>query len=713
MAPARSSLVRAPLAAALWLLCLRCAQEVDAVIPTGRVAFQVSALKPQFAGLFCAPSRNSGWGVSLPETQNSRWKHIHLLSDRTPANADGCAYYSLPVSLPMQRMLAASDPHSGHEAVTRKGNLTTLVVADRGNCSFVQKALLAQAAGARGLVIRGTRKAVYEAILASNNGSSTNTTASRSTDATLSVTEKPPFDYDCSRGESFVATLADPVWTTDDAKCSQHSGQCASKMCIPTGKVDVKKGGHQLCCLWDTYILMGANHTQAKSISIPVVYMTIADGKQIERSLRSYPDLLIRTFQREVPLVDVSSVLLWVIGVMTALCASYYSASADRRQWLQRMNPTLTERKPQQLQPQQQESEGDIWELDTKHAIGFIISAGVFLTVFYYVKLGGIIPILFCISATGTMSQLVMAPLLDYMFPSVASRQLTLPVLGDTVALSEVLGLISSASLAVVWYLNRRTCWYLQDVFGISLCFIFLSTVQLPNLKVATLLLSLAFIYDIFFVFISPAIFGSSVMEDVATGGPAAYTRSDYPGLDYCERYPEYPACIDPEPMPMLLVLPRIMDWVGGVSMLGLGDIIIPGMLLSFALRFDYSPKSLGENYYRSVCIGYAVGLGMANIAVTVMQMGQPALMYLVPTTLGSLLTLAWMNGDLRAMWTTGVGLHDSDDKRSDGEADDEEAGYNSVHHRVGASPGLLGSNAAVNDSSVRDNAPLLGSSSP
>lgn len=686
------------------------ANAVESVIPTGRIAFQLLAQRPEFAGLYCAPSRNAGWGVSLPESQNSRWKHIRLLADAQPANADGCVEYMLAsLSSAQTSRRLGTHAHGEHTTVAaaavprQKVNLSTLIVADRGNCSFVQKALIAQRAGAKGLVVRGTRRAAYEAILAARNGSAhDNTTA-------LATSERPPFDYDCTRGESFVPALADPAWATDDAQCSRNS-RCASKMCIPTGAVD--RRGHQVCCLWDTHVLMGANLSEARNVSIPVVFVTIADGQQLARSVERYPELLIRTYQREVPLVDIASVLLWVIGVATALGASYYAAAADRRQWLLRTNPNAVERKQEREQQQQQSSHdsSDVWEIDTKHAIGFIVSAGLFLTVFYYVKIGGVIPILFALSAAGTLTQLVVAPSLDHLVPAIASRELTVPVLGDTVALSEVLGLVISGSVALVWYVHRRTYWALQDVFGISLCFVFLKTVQLPNLKVATLLLSLAFVYDVFFVFISPAIFGSSVMEDVATGGPAAYTRSDYPGLDYCERYPSYAPCVDPEPMPMLLVLPRILDWVGGVSMLGLGDIILPGLLLSFALRFDYSPKSLGENYYQSLCIGYAVGLGMANIAVTVMQTGQPALMYLVPTTLGTLLVRAWTTGDFRAMWS-GAGLVDSSDngdaKRSDEELDNEEAGGFAADRSTSAHRAQ-----AVNDSgSARDSAPLLGSS--
>eukprot|EP00960_Hanusia_phi_P033667 750586-Hanusia_phi.AAC.1 len=41
-----------------------------------------------------------------------------------------------------------------------------------------------------------------------------------------------------------------------------------------------------------------------------------------------------------------------------------------------------------------------------------------------------------------------------------------------------------------------------------------------------------------------------------------------------------------PEMIPMLLVVPK--DWAGGVTLLGLGDVVLPGLLVSFALRVDY-----------------------------------------------------------------------------------------------------------------------------
>lgn len=48
---------------------------------------------------------------------------------------------------------------------------------------------------------------------------------------------------------------------------------------------------------------------------------------------------------------------------------------------------------------------------------------------------------------------------------------------------------------------------------------------------------------------------------------------------------------------------------------------------------------------------GYAIGLMMANLAVYLMEMGQPALLYLVPCTLGVFSLVSFREGTLRHMW--------------------------------------------------------------
>ena len=126
---------------------------------------------------------------------------------------------------------------------------------------------------------------------------------------------------------------------------------------------------------------------------------------------------------------------------------------------------------------------------------------------------------------------------------------------------------------------------------------------RLPNIKISFVLLSLAFLYDIFWVFISPYFFSSSVMQTVAQGGSTN------------------------ESVPMLLRLPRLNDQLGGQTMLGLGDIALPGLLISYLLRFDYQ-MGYGwvRGYFGMGVVGYGVGLLLTYVALVVMRSGQPAL---------------------------------------------------------------------------------------
>ena len=206
--------------------------------------------------------------------------------------------------------------------------------------------------------------------------------------------------------------------------------------------------------------------------------------------------------------------------------------------------------------------------------------------------------------------------------------------------------------------------WILQDAFAVCLVVLFLQVVRLGSIKVAAVLLCCAFAYDVFFVFLSPLVFGSSVMIKVAIGdGPAA-------DADYCEKYADDPKC-RPTSLPFLLQIPRVDDYMGGAAMLGLGDLVLPGLIVAFAARYDVStgrgaaprapsrgpcaelraPAPLAHPYYRLMVIGYAVGLMMANVAVYAMDMGQPALLYLVPCTLGAFCVKAKREGELAMMW--------------------------------------------------------------
>jgi Signal peptide peptidase len=207
--------------------------------------------------------------------------------------------------------------------------------------------------------------------------------------------------------------------------------------------------------------------------------------------------------------------------------------------------------------------------------------------------------------------------------------------------------------------------WITQDILGACMCIMFLSLIKLNSMRVASILLMVAFFYDIFFVFVTPLIFkGESVMITVATsGGPPKADPS------WCEKYPDDANCQGGDPLPMLLTVPRIDDYQGGASLLGLGDIVLPGLLLSFAARLDAAKNYMGvaggggsalkqssccpcpTGYFVPLIVAYAIGLFMANAAVYLMNMGQPALLYLVPMCLGTMCFMGWRRSELACLW--------------------------------------------------------------
>jgi signal peptide peptidase-like protein 3 len=172
-------------------------------------------------------------------------------------------------------------------------------------------------------------------------------------------------------------------------------------------------------------------------------------------------------------------------------------------------------------------------------------------------------------------------------------------------------------------------------------------------------------VYDIFWVFFSEQFFGANVMVSVATqqaSNPAHTVANslNLPGLQSISKKLE---------LPVKLVFPRSLlgGPVGGGSraefmMLGLGDMAIPGMLLALVLCFDYRrnrelgndtklPVMRGCKYVWHALSGYTTGLIAALAAGILTRLPQPALLYLVPSTLGPVIFIAWIRSELKELW--------------------------------------------------------------
>jgi minor histocompatibility antigen H13 len=118
-------------------------------------------------------------------------------------------------------------------------------------------------------------------------------------------------------------------------------------------------------------------------------------------------------------------------------------------------------------------------------------------------------------------------------------------------------------------------------------------------------------------------------------------------------------------------------------SILGLGDIVIPGIFVSLCLRFDFlkalniekaaelaekERKGKGETnsfmklithtansaprtYFATVLVGYLIAIVTTVVIMIIYDHGQPALLYLVPGCLISVFSMALLRGEFTKLW--------------------------------------------------------------
>ncbi|CAN4119764.1 unnamed protein product [Withania somnifera] len=140
-----------------------------------------------------------------------------------------------------------------------------------------------------------------------------------------------------------------------------------------------------------------------------------------------------------------------------------------------------------------------------------------------------------------------------------------------------------------VWYAKQKH-WLANNVLGLAFCIQGIEMLSLGSFKTGAILLGGLFVYDIFWVFFTP------VMVSVAKSFDA----------------------------PIKLLFPTA-DAKRPFSMLGLGDIVIPGIFVALALRFDVS-RGRSPNTSR------------------------PALLYIVPAVIGFLAVHCIWNGDVKPL---------------------------------------------------------------
>lgn len=231
--------------------------------------------------------------------------------------------------------------------------------------------------------------------------------------------------------------------------------------------------------------------------------------------------------------------------------------------------------------------------------------------------------------------------------------------------------------------------WWLTNFLGFSFCYGSLQFMSPSTFATGSLILGSLFFYDIYFVFFTPLMVTVATKLDVPI--KLLFPRPPGPG--------EEPDAVS-------------------LAMLGLGDIVVPGMMIGLALRFDlflyykrkgiqkalaegkgktfvkpqyqsatggwgeqfwarlrpsnepeleppyHDARSFPKTYFKASLVGYTAGMITTLLAMQYSKHAQPALLYLVPGVLISLWGTALLKGDFRSMWEFSDAEEDEEDDK-------------------------------------------------
>ena len=499
----------------------------------------------------------------------------------------------------------------------------TIMLVPRGECTFQRKARNAQMLGAEAIVIYGTLASRYSVNKTNHEDEKYPEYSTKDI-----IWPQKYFDYDCEKGRAEVpapdvrlkplpynADFDDPLLSgdTDDNLCRLYSPtqlrSCDSKMCLLTGQIVDGESKFEACCAWDLHVWLYSDPDSNETVSIPAAFLTAQEGLKLLKDVKAGP-VEIALYSRYRPEYNISSILIWMLGVFVASFAAYLSAGDYHhkiRRVLRRARARAAEPEPNADGRDGKDSGGvasshgalterrisnqdrpisiqeESLELLPIHALAFLVMASSGLFILFFFKIYNFVKVMYAFGCSSAVVQVIFQPLVQRIAKHRGFRDFivlrTNTVDFGDISYLDIIAFMLGYSLGFLWLYvafsvphpdENTFFWVMQDIMGTCMCIVFLGIIKLNSIRVAAILLTAAFFYDVFMVFVTPYIFsGKSVMITVATsGGPPKADPS------WCEKYPNDRDCKGGDPLPMLLTVPRIGDYLGGSSLLGLGDIV-------------------------------------------------------------------------------------------------------------------------------------------
>jgi minor histocompatibility antigen H13 len=279
-----------------------------------------------------------------------------------------------------------------------------------------------------------------------------------------------------------------------------------------------------------------------------------------------------------------------------------------------------------------------------------------------------------------------------------------LDVNGPVTLLNAAAGVGSLAAISYNHFIDKP--WWLTNLQGFAVSYTALQVMSPTTFATGSLILTGLFFYDIWAVFFTPLMV--TVAKNLDQPIKLLFPRPDAPGAEGKPPVKSY-------------------------SMLGLGDIVLPGLMIGLALRFDLhmyylrkqkiaaaksgedskaggdvvkadyhnvtghwgsriwtfgleksllpeplATASFPKPYFVASLVGYVAGMIATLLVMSIWQHAQPALLYLVPGILVSIWSTALVRGEVKQMWNyeeeVGGGAATEDDaKKSDSDSDSKD----------------------------------------
>ncbi|XP_064471142.1 signal peptide peptidase-like 2A [Ornithodoros turicata] len=388
-------------------------------------------------------------------------------------------------------------------------------------------------------------------------------------------------------------------------------------------------------------IIFDSNDT--RHLGIVVGFVPDTTAVSLLSLMKPKQPLMVKMFTKKNLAFDFSLVIIWVVAVFTVAVGSYWSGLVKHELYQHEVGRcTSTTHATEGDDRTVSKAENPLDEESSLNVSPilvtlFVICMGAMLLLLYFFFQYLVFFIIGMFALASVVSIIGVLEPFIYMIPIGTTRipKTLCPCFHGPLEIRQLALIMFAISLSVSWVVLRHhsQSWILQDLLGVAFSINMLKTLRLPSLMICTVLLVLLFFYDIFFVFITPFLTmkGDSIMVEVAKGGGSQ------------------------EQLPMVLRVPHFSNEALAVclsqySLLGFGDILVPGLLVAYCHGFDLVAAK-GRYYYLTSTFFYGVGLVATFMALYMMKMAQPALLYLVPATLVPTVCLALFRGQFSEIW--------------------------------------------------------------